>query len=186
MGWTRSSATSPLALPEWATISRRRREHIRRVAALLAEWADGMRVSARERRRWLRAAILHDALKDAPSATIRRLAAPRFGPPKLWHGPAAARRAEMDGERDRGVLDAVRYHSVGYAGWDRVGRMLYLADFLESGRTHHDSRRAAQAQQVPTEPDAVLRAVACDRIAHGLRKGWPLLPETVAFWNDLV
>jgi len=167
-------------------VTGRRREHIRRVVELLVTWANAMRVHPRERRRWLRAAALHDALKDAPDATVRRLAVPRFGPRSLWHGPAAARRAELDGERDRGVLDAVRYHTVGYAGWDRVGRMLYLADFLEPKRAFHHPDRAAQARLVPHDPDAVLREVARERIAHGLKKGWPLLPETVAFWNTLV
>jgi HD superfamily phosphohydrolase YqeK len=166
-------------------ITDRRRKHVERVVATLTEWAEAMEVGASERGRWFRAAWMHDALKDAPPDLLRELAAPFDGPPSLLHGPAAARRAEMEGERDRGVLDAVRYHSVGFAGWDRVGRMLYLADFLEAGRRHHDARRAAQAARVPDDPDRVLRDVARDRIAHGIRKGWPLLPETVAFWNAL-
>ena len=74
---------------------------------------------------------------------------------------------------------------VGFVGWDRVGRMLYLADFLETGRRRRDSMRAAQADRVPNDPDGVLREVARDRIAHGIKQGWPLLPETVAFWNAL-
>jgi HD superfamily phosphohydrolase YqeK len=172
-------------LPDWAVVTGKRRRHIESVVALLEQWAQEMHVSPRERNRWLRAAWLHDALKDAPPRTIRRLAAPAFGPPSVWHGQAAARRAAIGGERDRGVLDAVRYHSVGYAGWDRVGRMLYLADFLEGERRHHDARRRRQARRVPTEPDAVLREVAGDRIAHGLARRWPLLAETVAFWNGL-
>jgi len=144
-----------------------------------------MEVRARERQRWLRAAWMHDALKDAPRDVVRELAAPFDGSPALWHGPAAARRAELAGEHDRGVLDAVRYHSVGFAGWDRVGRMLYLADFLEAGRRRRDSVRATQADRVPDDPDGVLREVARDRIAQGIKQGWPLRPETVAFWNAL-
>jgi HD superfamily phosphohydrolase YqeK len=172
-------------LPSWAVVTEPRRKHIERVARLLAEWAEAMEVGARERRRWLRAAWMHDALKDAPRDMVRALAAPFDGPATLWHGPAAARRAALDGERDQGVLDAVRYHSIGFAGWDRAGRMLYLADFLETGRRHRDAGRAAQADRVPDDPDGVLLEVARDRIAHGIRKGWPLLPETVAFWNAL-
>jgi HD superfamily phosphohydrolase YqeK len=172
-------------LPDWAVITAKRRKHIERVVATLVEWADALGVGARERRRWLRAAWMHDALKDAPRDLLRELARPFDGPPSLWHGPAAAHRAELAGERDGGVLDAIRYHSVGFADWDRVGRMLYLADFLEAGRRRHDTRRAAQAARVPADPDGVLREVARDRIAHGIRKGWPLLAETVAFWNAL-
>jgi hypothetical protein len=32
----------------------------------------------------------------------------------------------------------------------------------------------------------MLRVVASERIARGVARGWPLLPETVAFWNAVV
>ncbi|MGH2668244.1 MAG: hypothetical protein ACREMC_01940, partial [Gemmatimonadales bacterium] len=115
----------------------------------------------------------HDALRDAPLAD------------PLAHGPAAADRAAAEGERDGGVLDAVRYHTVGYAGWDDVGRMLYLADFLDPGRDFDRDGRRALAARVPADRDRVLREVARRRIEWVVRSGWPLPPDTVAFWNDL-
>jgi 2-amino-4-hydroxy-6-hydroxymethyldihydropteridine diphosphokinase len=163
-----------VSLPSWAIVTDKRRAHIERVAALLGTWADAMGVTAGERARWLRAAYLHDALRDAPLES------------EIAHGPAAAERAAQDGERDRGVLDAVRYHTLGYAGWDEVGRMLYLADFLEPGRKRHPEERQALAARVPTERAAVLRAVAEQRVTWLVRSGRPLAPETVGFWNDLV
>lgn len=165
-----------MSLPEWAQVTSARRAHIERVAALLGEWADAMHVSKAERDRWLRAGWLHDALRDAP-----------FADPTS-HGPEAANRAAAAGERDRGVLDAVRYHTVGSPDWDDVGRMLYLADFLEPGRDPAStaSERSQLAGRVPGERDAVLREVARRRIDWVLRSGWPLVPSTVAFWNQLV
>lgn len=163
-----------MSLPAWAEVTPARRAHIERVAALLDDWAAAMNVLAAERARWRRAAWLHDALRDA------RLDDPRA------HGPAAADRAAAEGEADRGVLDAVRYHTIGSASWDDVGRMLYLADYLEPGRGAHAADRHALAARVPTGRDAVLREVARERIASSLRAGWPLLPETVEFWNQLV
>jgi HD superfamily phosphohydrolase YqeK len=127
-----------------------------------------------ERTRWLRAAWLHDALRDAPLPT------------SFAHGPAAADRASQEGETDRGVLDAVRYHTIGYSDWDDVGRMLYMADFLEPGRTFASEERRALAARVPREPDVVLRDVARRRVEWVVRSGWPLLPETVSFWNALI
>jgi HD superfamily phosphohydrolase YqeK len=87
---------------------------------------------------------------------------------------------------DRGVLDAVRYHSIGLAEWDMVGRMLYCADYLDPGRPFDAERRAALADELPREPARVLREVARARLAHIVEAGWPLLEPTVRFWNSLV
>lgn len=160
-------------LPTWAVVTLERRAHIERVVAVVAEWSTAMGVPAIEGGRWQRAAWWHDALRDAPAAT------------ELDHGPLAAERLLQDGERDRGILDAVRYHSLGYADWDDVGKMLYLADYLEPGRLHGVDVRAALRARVPTERDAVLAEVARRRVARTVHSGWPLAPETVAFWNAL-
>ena len=162
-----------MSLPAWAQVSAERRAHIERVVKLLNSWADAMHVDGNERDRWLRAGWLHDALRDAP-----------LGDP-LAHGPAAADRAAADGERDRGVLDAVRFHTVGAPDWDDVGRMLYLADYLEPGREFASAERAQLGRRVPAERDAVLREVARRRIEWLLGSGWPLPATTVAFWNQL-
>lgn len=157
-----------------------------RVAQLVERWAAERRVPDGERDRWLRAVWYHDALKDAPAALLRSLAPDAWGVEALRHGPAAAALAARHGETDRGVLDAVRYHSVGYAGWDAAGRMLYLADYLEPGRGFDDADRAQLAARVADDSDGVLREVARRRITWLVRRGRPLVPETVAFWNALV
>lgn len=149
-------------------------------------WAHAMAVPLAERERWLRAAFLHDALRDAPAALLTELAPELAHVPKLQHGPAAAAFAEREGERDRGVLDAVRYHSVGYAGWDDAGRMLYLADYLEPGRRFRAPERRAMADRVPREPARVLLEVARERLRWVVDAGRPIFPETAGFWNALV
>lgn len=156
-----------------------------RVAELASAWADEMGVPDSERNRWLRAIWLHDALRDAPEETLEEWAASTPGPPELRHGPASAAMAKAAGEADRGVLDAVRYHSVGLAEWDMVGRVLYCADFLEPGRDFaHDERRDL-AERYPDEPRRVLREVARWRISYTVKSGWALLEPTVRFWNAL-
>jgi HD superfamily phosphohydrolase YqeK len=161
---------------------------VERVARLLDDWARESGVSGSERERWLRAAYLHDALRDADARELERLAGDAWGgrAPSLRHGPAAARLAAEQGEQDQGVLDAVRYHSVGYAGWEHVGRMLYLADYLEPGREFDQERRRRLAARVPRESAAVLREVAAERLGWVLQSGRRLIPESVDFWNALV
>jgi len=166
-------------------MSSERLQHVQRVAALALEWAERLGVPDSERNRWLRAVWLHDALRDAPDAVLEEWAGSIQGPPELRHGPASAARARAEGEDDRGVLDAVRYHSLGLPEWDMVGRILYCADYLEPGRTFDRERRAELAERLPREPRNVLREVARSRLIHTIESGWPILEPTARFWNSL-
>jgi 2-amino-4-hydroxy-6-hydroxymethyldihydropteridine diphosphokinase len=103
--------------------------------------------------------------------------------PNILHGPAAAIRAEQDGDRRQDVLNAVRYHTVGSLEWDRTGRALYMADFLEPGRNFLVSERAFVARQVPTDFDEAFRQSVRLRLEWSLSQGGELFPETVALWN---
>jgi HD superfamily phosphohydrolase YqeK len=173
-------------LPQWAVVTPERVEHILRVAELTARWSEQMGVPDAERQRWLRAVWLHDALRDAPAEELARWAADTPGPPELRHGPASAARARAEGENDRGVLDAVRYHSVGLAEWDMVGRILYCADYLDPGRPFDREHRASLAGRLPRDVAGVLREVARSRLLHIVQSGWPVLDPTRRFWNSLV
>lgn len=185
---TRGPSASPLLRPTppaWAEMTPERVAHVERVATLVVQWAEAIGVPDSERNRWLRAVWLHDALRDAPESTLREWAPSADGPIDLVHGPAAAARAKAEGETDRGVLDAVRYHSVGLAEWDMVGRILYCADFLEPGRDFDLERHADLVDRLPRDLRGVLREVARDRVSYGIRKGWPIPEPTARFWNAL-
>ena len=170
-------------LPAWAVVSAPRRQHIERVVALLEEWSKRMRLPADEASRWRSAGILHDALRDAPEPMLRALSGEGKAPVEVLHGPAAAVRAEQDGERRADVLDAVRYHTVGLATWDRTGKALYLADFLEPGRKFLREERRALAARVPRGLDAAFQRCVQLRLEWALAEGEELFPETVALWN---
>jgi HD superfamily phosphohydrolase YqeK len=172
-------------LPTWAAVSPERLQHIQRVAELVVSWAERLGVPDSERNRWLKAVWLHDALRDAPMAELIRWAPSAPGPAELRHGPASAARAKAEGETDRGLLDAVRYHSVGLAEWDMVGRTLYCADFLEPGRDMDRVIRAELAARFPSDPQGVLFEVARLRMLHLVQTGWKIPEPTYRFWNSL-
>ncbi len=159
--------------------------HVHRVARLISEWAQALDVPDSERNRWLRAAWLHDAMRDASEEELIRWAPSSTGPIELRHGPASAARAKGEGEVDRGVLDAVRYHSIGLAEWDMVGRVLYCADYLEPGRTFDQPRRAELAEKFPRDVSGVLREVARIRVRRLVESGWTIPEPTYRFWNSL-
>lgn len=171
-------------LPSWAQVSDKRKGHIARVAGLLARWADALSVPSDERQAWIDAGLFHDALKDAPDAELRALVGDVGYEPQMLHGPAAAAYLERHGETRAGLLDAVRYHTIGYLDWDRTGRALYMADFLEPGRSFARRDRAFLAAQVPSNFDGVFQQVVRAKLAWSLHEGHSLFPETVALWNS--
>ena len=175
-----------IELPSWAQVSEKRRAHIERVTALLVGWSQRMRLSADEAAAWYDVGRWHDALRDAPESELRALVPGLTSlPGKMLHGPAAAARLAQDGEGRASVLEAIRWHTVGCRTWDRVGRALYMADYLEPGRAFARSDRAFLAAQVTHDFDGTFRQVVRHRLEWSLREGNELLPETVALWNSL-
>ena len=172
-----------VVLPPWARVSEKRRGHIARVFALMDTWGEEMELAESERRDWRDAARWHDALRDAPMEELRRLAGDAPYEPEMLHGPAAAERLRQDGEQRANVLDAIRYHTVGSPDWDRTGRALYMADFLEPGRSFSRADRAFLATQVPHDFDGVFRQVVRMRLVYALNEGHTLFAETVQLWN---
>lgn len=175
--------TDHLELPSWAVVTDKRRAHIRRVVDLLRRWAGELALPEDETSRWIAAGVLHDALRDAPEEMLRTLTGDGVRAAELLHGPAAAVRAEQDGERRQDVLDAVRFHTVGSIRWNRCGRALYMADFLEPGRKFLIEERRYVAEQVTRDFDGSFRQVVRLRLEWSLAHGGELFPETVALWN---
>jgi len=171
--------------PAWAQATEKRRDHVTRVVALLDAWARAMRLDGAEAAAWHDAGAWHDALRDADEGTLRSWSGDAASPVPLLHGPAAAARLQADGESRAGVLAAIRWHTVGDPSWDRTGRALYMADFLEPGRHFLRPERAFLARQVPVAFDDVFRQVVRLRLEWTLREGKPLLPPTVALWNTV-
>lgn len=168
-------------LPAWTQVKPKRREHMARVAALMREWALALELPAAEVARWSAAGWLHDVLRDADPEELRGEVPAEYRelPGKLLHGPAAAER--LAGQADDEVVGAVRCHTVGSRTFGRLGRALYLADFLEPGRHFAPAWTESLRRRMPREMDAVLLEVVRARVAHVSDHGATLHPETKAF-----
>ena len=173
-------------LPSWACVSEKRVAHIGRVTSLLDEWAKALALPEADARMWHDAGVYHDALRDAPEDMLRAFAGDLPGyTVDMLHGPAAAAQMAARGELRGELLNAVRYHTVGSSEWGRIGRALYMADYLEPGRKFSRSDRAYLAAQVPHAFDATFRQVLRARLEWSLREGMRLFPEAIALWNTV-
>jgi 2-amino-4-hydroxy-6-hydroxymethyldihydropteridine diphosphokinase len=175
-------------LPDWASVGPARLAHIQRVAALMDDWSRGLGLDEEERVRWRAAAYLHDALREADPETLRGSVPEELHgfPGPVLHGPAAAERLRVEGVRDRALLRAVGYHTVGHPQLDALGRALYCADFLDPGRPFLPEWRETLRSRMPSELDAVTREIVAARLTHLVAREVRLLEPTVAFWNVLV
>jgi HD superfamily phosphohydrolase YqeK len=135
--------------------------------------------------RWTAAGHLHDALKDAPVASLERLADSGW-PEPLLHASACATRLREDGVGDEELLLAIKYHSTGHPGFGLLGEYLYMADFLDPGRRFLASEREKLTERLPGDRLAVLREVLRRRITMLLDHGAPVLPESLLLWNRVV
>ncbi len=170
-------------LPDWARVSQRRIPHLASVSALLRQWSYALALDDVDRARWAAAGWLHDALRDAPPEELVVEAAEYPG--NVRHGPAAAALLRRDGVGDEELLEAVAFHSLGRRGLRRLGRFLFLADYLEPGRPYAPLENAVLRARLPQDEHAVLRVVCARRIIEHAEHGESLHAQAVDFWNEL-
>lgn len=171
-------------LPSWSVVTPARLAHMERVAKLLEGWAETMGLEDGERVAWRDAGRWHDALRDAPEKLLREAAEDMDSPVDLLHGPAAANLLAADGERRQPLLEAIRWHTIGAPDWQRVGKALFMADYLDSGRSFDVEQREFLALQLPNDFEGVFRQVLRLRMESLMRAGKPLLLPTVELWNQ--
>ncbi|MGE5589712.1 MAG: bis(5'-nucleosyl)-tetraphosphatase (symmetrical) YqeK [Bacillota bacterium] len=178
----------------WAWVQGRltpsRLEHTRGVVKAATELA--RRFGADEEKADL-AAILHDAAKNLGGPQLLSLAHQegiivdivQQQAPDLLHGPVAAALARRElNERDEDVLRAVAIHTTGAPGMSALDKVIYLADYIEPGRSFPgvDQLREAAAHSLDR---AVLLAMD-GALRYVVDRGWLIHPLTVEARNWLL
>lgn len=172
-------------LPDWARCSEGRRAHVERVAGLLDRWGEALELEEGDRIRWRAAGILHDALREAGAEELR-FWSDRDWPLPVMHAPACAGRLREEGVEDEELLEAIAHHPVGKAGLGRLGRHLYLADFLEPGREFLEEVRERLRAILPGQAGEGMLSVTALRLAHRLEVRGGIHRCTVEMWNWLL
>ncbi|HHT19991.1 MAG TPA: HD domain-containing protein [Tissierellia bacterium] len=103
-------------------LSKRKYDHSRRTAELAKQLAKTYGASQKKA---VKAALLHDV-----GYFIGRSKKDR----SLSHAGISARYAKRIGIKDKSVLSAIEWHTVGQPGLDTLGKIIFLADGIEPGR----------------------------------------------------
>lgn len=138
------------------------------------------------------AAIFHDYAKFRPKDEMKKIILENGFPqdllgysPELWHAPAGAFLAEKEaGISDPEILDAIRYHTSGRPGMSLLEKIIYLADYIEPGRSFPGVEETREL----AERDLNLALIQSVRntITFLMKKNQPVYPETFLTYNDLV
>lgn len=176
----RASVPARMSAARWAHT-----ERVRETALTLADrcGADPRRVET--------AALLHDCAKEWKEPRLEDLAARgeiaadgfTLRTPALHHTVVGCWLAREEyGIDDEEILEAIRYHATGAPGMGAVAQTVYLADYLEPGRGEPQGpvRQALERGDF----NALLDAVAVAKLEYNLRRGRPVHPLALAWYNE--
>jgi predicted HD superfamily hydrolase involved in NAD metabolism len=139
------------------------------------------------------AGLLHDCGKNLEAGELlsicRKYGLPvdnvSSAQPELLHGAVGAVLARHEyGVQDESILTAIKYHTTGREGMDMLEKIIFIADFIEPGRTFPEAEEARKVAFVDIDK-AIL--IALDRtIEFVLKKGALMHADTVFARNYII
>lgn len=140
------------------------------------------------------AALLHDLCREHAPDLLLQLAN-KFGivideieraEPILLHGVVAAELAKRElNIADPQILEAISYHITGAAKLSRVAQLIFVADFVEPGRSFdfvNEFRKIIPA----LTPEQILLAIYNQTIRYVVAKGYLIHPRSIEGRNELL
>lgn len=142
------------------------------------------------------AGLLHDAARDRSPRTLaayavrNRLKVPALKEtlreaPLLIHAYAGAEVAEKKfGVKDRGVLDAIRNHTLGSAAPGRIEKIIYVADLAADGREFPEA--GIVGKLAFRDLDAAYAAANYVKLVYVFSAGGWIHPESIRVYNGML
>ena len=136
------------------------------------------------------AAIYHDYAKYRPMDEMERIIIEEGLPAdlltankELWHAPVGAVLVQWEaGVEDEEILSAIRYHTSGRAGMTQLEKVIYLADYIEPGRSFPGVDEVREIAERSLD-EAVMKAIG-NTIAFLISKQQTIYPDTFHAYND--
>lgn len=135
------------------------------------------------------AALLHDFAKEHDVQSMKEIVRSQgmdsemtgFGS-EIMHGPVGAYYAEtVFGITDKAILDAIRQHTIGGETMTLIGKVLFVADYIESGRAFKGVDEARRLAVISLDEAAYFKIEKT--IIHLVKKELPIYPGTIYVYN---
>lgn len=139
------------------------------------------------------AGLLHDCAKNIKSEELfsichnYNLAVDNISRahPELLHGAVGAVLAKCEyGVTDESILTAIKYHTTGRENMDMLEKIVFIADFIEPGRTFPEAYEARNVAFM--DIDRAVLMVLDRTIEFVLKKGVLMHPDTVFARNYMI
>jgi len=135
------------------------------------------------------AALLHDYAKEHDAKKMQEIIHSEgldteladFGS-EIMHGPVSAYYAEKRfGITNLDILNAIRQHTIGGEEMSLIGKILFVADYIEAGRTFKGVEEARELAEKSLEDAAYYKIQKT--IIHLVKKEVPIYPGTIYVYN---
>ncbi|WP_110926945.1 bis(5'-nucleosyl)-tetraphosphatase (symmetrical) YqeK [Bacillus massiliglaciei] len=138
------------------------------------------------------AAIFHDYAKFRPKEEMQQIILSENMDPallqyneELLHAPAGAYLVEKEaGITDPEVLDAIRYHTSGRIGMTLLDKVIYVADYIEPGRSFPGVDEVRETAKHNLD-HALIQALR-NTIVFLMTRNQTIYPDTFQTYNDLI
>lgn len=142
------------------------------------------------------ACLLHDCAKDMDHdeqraymkyhGIKRDLKYPRLS--ALFHSRTGAHMAhDRFGITDKDILSAISHHTVGRKGMTNIEKIVYISDFIETGRRYIGSKKLRERflKDKNITLDELALEVAKEKLTYLIASGHVIHANSVALWNEL-
>jgi predicted HD superfamily hydrolase involved in NAD metabolism len=104
---------------------------------------------------------------------------------ELWHAPVGAYLVKKEaGIQDAEILDAIAYHTSGRVGMSLLDKVVYLADYIEPGRSFPGVEEVRQTAKQNLD-HAVIQALR-NTVVFLMKRNQAIYPDTFKTYNDLI
>ncbi|MBO0461164.1 MULTISPECIES: bis(5'-nucleosyl)-tetraphosphatase (symmetrical) YqeK [Enterococcus] len=138
------------------------------------------------------AALTHDYAKERPDDEFKLVIERDHFDPELlaygnaiWHGLVGASFVERElGITDEEILQAIRVHTTGAAEMSLLDKIIYVADYIEPGRSFPGVKEARELAMI--DLDEAVAFETKHTLAHLIAQEQQIYPKTIETYNHWV